>query len=174
MKKLLILAFLSALMAVGCEDINLTEKDSEPLIDYSPVQVLIYATNVEGHDIISAEMPGMSLTYKGITYEVTAWNHYFTKALYASEVIQGLCCQTPEDYLPKGSIGHNRLIFGDIPGDFEVDEDFVLSWPDGTKNVIHYYCKKYPDEQSESKVNFDRCWTLDGQHNEGSVFIFEK
>ena len=58
--------FLLLLVTGSCEVIP----DDGWEVDWSPVDVIIEAVDAGGNSIISPDMPGMSLTFKGETYTV--------------------------------------------------------------------------------------------------------
>ena len=67
MKKFFI-AFIAlfAFFATACEGLI----PGSLIVDWAPVEITIEAYDAAGNSIISPDMPGMSLTFKGTTYEV--------------------------------------------------------------------------------------------------------
>ena len=113
-----------------------------PIVDWTPVMIYIEATDAEGHSIISPDMPGMSLTFKGKTYTVQEPG-VRTRA-YAA-IMSGLTAvpvsQTGDQTGDQaGGQVEYQLQFGEIDGADDMDEDITLDWPDGSKDVIHYHC----------------------------------
>lgn len=146
------------LLPVACK------KDTPVEVDWSPVVIYIYATDANGNSIISDNMPGMSLTFKGVTYTVKDWQtaiteRLTTKAIYARMI--GLAAQPDNN-------GY-RLFFGEIDGGANMDEDIILSWPDGTTDIIHYHCS---DHKYGKEPTCKRTWKLNGQDHDGSTFTF--
>lgn len=140
------------------------KKDTPVEVDWSPVVIYIYATDTNGNSIVSDNMPGMSLSFKGKTYTVKDWQtaiseSRLTKAYYARMI--GLAAQPyNNDY---------RLFFGEIDGAADMDEDIILSWPDGSKDVIHYHCS---DHKYGKEPSCKRSWKLNSQDHDGSTFTF--
>ena len=62
-----ILALAGLVFATSCEGII----PGGLIVDWTPVEITIEAYDAAGNSIISPEMPGMTLTFKGTTYEVT-------------------------------------------------------------------------------------------------------
>lgn len=152
-----------ALALCGCDDPII----DNPIVDWTPVNIYIYATDSQGHSIIQPDMPGMTLTFQGKTYTVKDKDAYYdsirTKAYLA--VMRGLLAEpvdttaNPKEY---------RLYFGEIDGALDMDEDITLSWPNGTTDVIHYHCS----DHNERKITVKRSWKLNGKNHDGGVFHF--
>lgn len=135
-------------------------------VDWAPVNLYIYAENADGNDLIKEEMEGMTLTYKGETYEVTTRES--SRAYLAH--MYGLVFQDAKEY-SNVPAAPNRLVFGEIDGEADMDEDIVLTWPDGSKNTIHYHCSDHKEGHNPS---CQRTWKLDGKEHEGNEFKFVK
>lgn len=171
MRKVLLPILIAAgfLFTTGCEIININEEYW--IVDWSPVNIYITATDAEGNSIISPEMPGMSLTFKGETYTVKEWGpygphdpEYQTRAYLA--ILYGLYAQPYTDGSGQSSY---RLYFGEIDGAADMDEDIVLKWPDGSSDTIHYH---YSDHREGRNPKCNRSWRLNGQKHDGSTFHF--
>lgn len=153
-----------ALMLCGCEKII-----DNPIVDWAPVNIYIYATDSQGHSIIQPDMPGMSLTFQGKTYTVRDARDYYdsirTRAYFAP--MRGLLAEpidtttNPQEY---------RLYFGEIDGAADMDEDITLNWPNGSTDVIRYHCS----DHNERKLTVKRTWKLNGEKHTGSTFHFTK
>lgn len=154
------------LLATGCE--KWSEKE-DWIVDWAPVEIYITATDDDGNSIISPDMPGMTLTFKGETYTVKDWKELSviqTRAYLA--VLHGLFAQPYNESDGKDSY---RLYFGEIDGAVDMDEDIVLKWPDGSSDTIHYHCS---DHYNKGRGGFgcDRSWKLNGDSHKGSIFTF--
>ncbi len=138
-------------------------KHSEPdIVDWYPVIITINATDAGGNSIISPEMPGMSLKFKGESYSVKSsfeFESVQTKT-YLARFFGLVAVQENDGY---------QLWFGEIDGAFDMDEDIVLSWPDGSKDTIHYHCS---DHKGGKNPSCKRSWKLNGKKCEGPVFSF--
>ena len=164
MKKLLISFVMLAglFVTAGCDILG-----GGMIVDWAPVDIYIEAVDADGNSIISPEMPGMTLTYKGDTYSVQRIQNgedAQTKA-YAA-ILYGLVAQ-PMYEIDGNTVYH--LYFGEINGAADMDEDIVLHWPDGSEDVIHYHCSNHR-EWPEPKC--DRSWKLNGSKHEGNTFRF--
>ena len=188
MKKLFKFAFcfaFSALALCGCDIIPY----GGWIVDWAPVEIYITATDDDGNSIISPEMQGMSLTFKGVTYNVQDSNvpghdenlscnvpdtDEVAKVSYREEpetkaylaILYGL---KVEPYAEKEGVTEYRLKFGEIDGAADMDEDIVLRWPDGSSDTIHYHCSNHR-EGPNPKCN--RSWKLNGRKHDGNVFAF--
>lgn len=164
MKRLFnVFAVLSAIMLTGCEEDGY-------IVDWYPVNVYIEAVDANGNSIISPEMPGMTLTFMGKTYSVKskedAWAEFYgeTKA-YMPRMFGLVATLKEEDGKPTDKYW---LCFGEIDGAADMDEDLVLNWPDGSRDVIHYHCSDHKEGRHPS---CKRSWLLNGKAHEG-VFEF--
>ena len=154
---------LSAVLTAGCEALS----GDDWVVDWYPVNVYIEAVDAEGNSIISPDMPGMTLTFKGETYtvkEVENREEVRTKAYLA--IMEGLIAQPTMEVDGKTVY---RLVFGEIDGAADMDEDLVLNWPDGSRDVIHYHCS---DHREGRNPKCNRSWKLNGQKHEGNTFRF--
>lgn len=159
---IVLLAFCGVLLT-GCEEVN----NGDWIVDWAPVNIYIYADDADGNSIIRPDMPGMELTFKGDTYTVKDWSKRYeektlTRAYLA--VLYGLYAQP----LANDSTKY-RLYFGEIDGAADMDEDFVLTWPDGSKDIIHYHCS---DHKGGKNPKCNRSWKLNGQNHTGNEFRF--
>ena len=163
--RLLLLCFI---LIVGACDNNDLRVPYE--FDWYPVILIIRATDAEGKDIISSNMPGMSLTFKGESYTVRDWSEKDqafsapTRTYFAR--LYGLFSQPYTS--PDGKSG-NQLWFGEIDGALDMDEDILLNWPDGSKDVIHYHCSNHRYGKNPGCY---RWWKLNGEPHSGGDFTF--
>jgi hypothetical protein len=158
-----------ALLA-GLSSCNGLLNTDPPIVDWAPVVVYIDAVDTQGNSIITDGMPGMSLTFQGKTYEAKtekqAWEdaHAQTKAYLAR--MYGLFTRKYED---EDGDSRYYLVFGEIDGAADMDEDIVLHWPNGGVDTIHYHCS---DHQESPVIRCKRTWKLNGEEHEGPVFKF--
>lgn len=166
MKKLFYV-MLALVGLVSCEEIS---APWDIIVDWAPVELTIEAYDAEGNSIISPEMPGMTLTFKGETYTVKdgtnpSEGEMQTKALPA--IFYGLVARPVQG--DQGEIVGYILHFGEIDGAADMDEDLVLNWPDGSTDTIHYHCGNHREWPSPK---CDRSWKLNGKRQDRSVFVF--
>lgn len=140
------------------------------IVDWAPVNIYIEAVDSDDNSIISPQMPGMTLTFRGETYTVidmdSVARRHATKTYLA--VMEGLVAQPSMEIDGKTVY---RLVFGEIDGAADMDEDIVLSWPDGSRDVIHYHCS---DHKEGRNPKCKRSWKLNGKEHEGNTFRFQK
>ena len=146
----------------SCED--LFENRGDWIVDWYPVNIQIEAVDADNHSIISPEMPGMSLCFQGTTYTVKTEAEAETRAYLAR--MKGLIAVPKQDESGKTVY---QLVFGEIDGAADMDEDITLTWPDGSTDVIHYHCSDHKEGRHPS---CDRSWKLNGEKHEGGPFLF--
>ncbi len=140
-----------------------------PIVDWYPVNITIYATDSSGNSIIQPQMPGMSLTFKGQEYTVTERHMWYDSILNTRAYMPVMYGLYPESYYNDGdTVKHYRLIFGEIDGAADMDEDITLKWPNGTTDVIRYHCS----DHNGRKLTVKRSWKLNGKSHDGGVFSF--
>lgn len=139
------------------------------IVDWAPVDITIEAYDAAGNSIISPEMPGMTLTFKGETYTVQDGDSLpeavETKAYMP--IFYGLVARSIQG--DQGEIAMYILCFGEIDGAADMDEDIILNWPDGSSDTIHYHCGNHREWPSPK---CDRSWKLNGKRHERSNFVF--
>ena len=69
---------------------------------------------------------------------------------------------------PDGTIFY-QLVFGEIDGAADMDEDLILNWPDGSEDVIHYHCS---DHREGRNAKCNRSWKLNGKEYGDNTFYF--
>lgn len=167
MKRILSLLTLAATILSVCACDKAFSEDY--IVDWYPVTINIIATDEAGNSVISPEMPGMSLRFQGTSYTVKPWEEYYkvpTKAYRA--VISGLFAKP----VIENGLAQYILWFGEIDGAADMDEDIVLTWPDGSTDTIHYHCS---DHKEGKHPTCKRRWKLNGHEFEGSTeptFVF--
>lgn len=156
-----IIALLGLVSFSSCVDIG------GYIVDWAPVEITIAAFDADGNSIISPDMPGMSLTFKGETYPVKEWGSSEPETKAYMAIMAGLRAMPIQG--DDGQIAVYQLWFGEIDGAADMDEDIVLDWPDGSQDVIHYHCSNHREWPSPK---CDRSWKLNGEAQERSHFEF--
>ena len=155
MKKILLLASI-IIVSAGCVPFG------GYTVDWAPVEITIQAYDADGNSIISPEMPGMTLTYKGDIYTVQDPQNYQIPTKDYLAILYGLYARPVAD-------GVYCLTFGEIDGGVDMDEDILLNWPDGSEDVIHYHCSNHVEWPSP---RCKRYWKLNGVKQDRSDFTF--
>ncbi|GEM_PF-2898284 len=167
---LLLLAFLSLAVFPSCNLDNSDDIDpGDIIVDWTPVLIEISVKDKAGIDLLNPKNPDNVLdctaTYQGKTYEVstplieTETTQANTRALPVNWY--GFCLKKVNE---EGIF--YRLTFGEIDGAADLDEDIVLSWPDGRKTTIHYHCSDH--KVTKSGISVDRYFLVDGKKQESS------
>ena len=165
-----LLAGLILLMSVSACDDN-----EGRIVDWAPVSISLTVTDSNnGSDLLNPQnnsniLDGTSLTFKEKTYEVSYdfINHFEGSKAYMP-TMYGLQFDTVRT---NGNV-LCRLLFGEIDGGADMDEDLVINWGDGTTDVINYKCSNH----NERKLSCKREWKVNGKKIGGEVrqFTFEK
>ena len=156
------------------------EKNGEGmLVDWAPVSIYLRVVDGEGSDLLDPMNPsnlidGTSITFKGETYEASRqW--YETGQSYEMPATKAIFAPLYGLFLVNGEMFHNNsetagfsLFFGEIDGAADMDEDLVVTLPDGTTGTIHYHCSKH----DERKLTCDRSWKFNGNDIAGNIFTF--
>lgn len=156
------------------------------IVDWAPVQIVLKAVDSDGNDLLDPKNPdniieGTKATFMGKTYDASTlyYDDYWkdegasvqTKAFLA--IMRGL-------YLISGDhIGYEfsgkgfSLIFGEIDGAADMDEDIVINWANGEVSTIHYHCSNHKEGRNPT---CNRYFTLNGGKEDKSsffTFVFE-
>lgn len=167
MKK--IICFFVAAMVIVLSGCKGNEEEEEIwIVDWNPVIVYVYAEDAHGNDLIKSDMPDMTISFKGKTYPVKPQKE--VEGRYYLPTFYGFYFQEASEY-SKDPVAKNRLVFGEIDGALDMDEDMILTWPDGTTNTIHYHCSDHKDQQH---ATCNRWWKLDGKEHKDCHFKFIK
>lgn len=154
---------LMALAVTACSKEMSLGVPEDFVVDWQPVTLSIIASDTAGNDIISPSLSDVSITYLGKTYRLQK-----SRAYNAS--IQGLFVQKFQMTDILGHLHEYRILFGEIDGALDMDEDLILTWDDGTKYTIHYHCSEHiygPAPQCTRK------WTLNGVETELPILIIK-
>ena len=85
------------------------------------------------------------------------------------EQVAADCVRSRAMFFDGGGVTLYRLNFGEIDGADDMDEDILLQWPDGSRDVIHYHCGNH---RYGKNFGCDRSWKLNGEPHDGSLFTF--
>ncbi len=148
-------------------------------VDWAPVSLFLRVVDEEGADLLNPENPdnlidGASITFMGNTYNVSRqWyetgNPFempATKAIFAP--LYGLFLVNGEMFSNHSETAGFSLFFGEIDGAIDMDEDLVVTLPNGMTGTIHYHCSNH----NERKLSCDRSWKFSGEKVEESIFTF--
>lgn len=137
--------------ATGCTELR--------CVDWSPVEVVIFVPDSDGNDLLDPSSDAfigdkIKISWKGEDY---AW-HEETKAYEAT--FYGLRISLNEYY------GRYNVVFGELPGEKDYDDDFIISFPDGSASTIHYDRKV-----NERTISARKKWYLDGERVDLPIVI---
>jgi len=171
------LFFALPMLLGGCEIFE------DYIVDWAPVSLVLKVTDSDGNDLLDLTrdeniLKGTSVSYKGVDYPVRTefcdkyhdaqTSSVETKAYLATMYGLYLVSSSMTGYASYGK-GYS-LIFGEIDGASDMDEDIVISWPNGQTSTIHYHCS---DHREGKNPKCNRYYTLDGGNKtESNIFTF--
>ena len=174
-----VLAILLTVSFTGCEKLGGNGGGGDWIVDWVPVSLFLRVVDEGGKDLLDPENPnnlidGTSITFKGNTYSASrqwyeAGRPYempATKAILAQ--IYGLFLVNGEMFFMNSNTAGFSLFFGEIDGARDMDEDLVVTLPNGMTGTIHYHCSNH----NERKLSCDRSWKFNGDKHEGNIFTF--
>ena len=174
-----VLAILLTVSFTGCEKLGGNGGGGDWIVDWVPVSLFLRVVDEGGKDLLDPENPnnlidGTSITFKGNTYSASrqwyeAGRPYeipATKAILAQ--LYGLFLVNGEMFFMNSNTAGFSLFFGEIDGARDMDEDLVVTLPNGMTGTIHYHCSNH----NERKLSCDRSWKFNGAKHEGNIFTF--
>lgn len=178
MKKILSIA----LSILGLNTLTSCEEwGSDYIVDWSPVNIILEVQDKDGNTLLDPASPsniikGTTISYCGNTYEAdTTEYHNMTHAILYTDTRAILPFFHGFYLTRKAWLGYAEddlvLCLGEIDGAANMDEDIVITWPDGSKNTIHYHCSDHK-EGKHPKCN--RWYMLDGVKQNSNTFTFSK
>lgn len=128
------------------------------IVDWAPVSITLRVYDANGINLLDPSIENSWAESVIITFQGKTYKSLVTKAI--KPYMYGLVC------VDRGE-GY-QLTFGEIDGSADMDEDLVISWPDGTSNTIHYHCAKH----DERKGTCERWYVIDGiKENDGLPYL---
>lgn len=161
MKKLTI-AIIATFGLTSCISLN-----KEKIWDINPVKIQMEVVDAQGRNLFDETTPGnwngseISATFEGESYTFPTAD---TKAYLA--ILYGLYVEPH-----GGSTGSTYpvLTFGELDGTQERNSDLVISWPDGSEDIIsvhrEFRWKHNGDPDGET------AWKLNGKETESPIRI---
>ena len=157
-------------------------KQYDYLIDWAPVNLYVQLQDQEGNDLLDPNDPqhnyidGTTITFRGETFQASRlWYEQDQPFIYPQDTrallstLYGLFF-AKSSWFTEHSDGY-ALYFGEIDGEDDMDEDLVLTWPDGQQNVIHYHCS---DHKGGKNHGCTRWYELDGVRQESNRFLIRR
>ena len=175
---------LAIMISIACEPTDLIEDpgvlytsanlgfgaaySSGGIRQWTPVNLVITLSDKEGRDLLSPErrdnyFEGATLSFMGQTYTAQDESQHEPIAIkaYQPSIYGYFLVQQETRYC---------LLFGEIDGAEDLDEDIVLNWRDGSTDTIHYHCTKH----NQKDMTCQRSWKLNGKSVNGPSFSLVK
>lgn len=153
------------------EDAGVGAAPNDYVVDWAPVTLTIVVSDSEGHDLIHPDMEGASVVFQGKIYEVQTLpgvDAIFPSTRYTITTIYGLFVQKCQ-YTDHSGFHHGyRLVFGDIDGALDMEEDITFKWKGGKTYTIHYSCSEHI---AGPYPRCTRVWTINGKRTELPIEI---
>jgi hypothetical protein len=150
-KTTLLLAALSVILSLTLPSCNKSDApDALVAVEWYPIELYIYIQDKDAKDLLNYDATyyvgnDFMLTYNGKTYRME------TKGTE----------ENPELILGTDRVQQSHIAyFGTLDGDKEYDTDFILTWKDGSQDVIHFTRKINDILDTEDQ------WLLNGEEVE--------
>lgn len=154
MRKLLFSTLLAGILLLsGCEHY---------IVDYVPVTLYVRVMDASRNDLLDPESEYFLGT--DITMEYDGKVEHL-KPLESAKAI--LPTYNGLELIEKD--GSYMLSFGELDGGNEYDDDFVIKWPDGSIDTIHYK-RRFG---SKRNVEVKEVWKLNGKETSNPVVIIK-
>ena len=147
----LLLAALSVILSLSVPSCNKSDTpDALVAVEWYPIELYIYIQDKDAKDLLNYDATyyvgnDFMLTYNGKTYRME------TKGTD----------ENPELILGTDRVKQSHIAyFGTLDGDKEYDTDFILTWKDGSQDVIHFTRKINDILDTEDQ------WLLNGEEVE--------
>ena len=172
MKRIAFLILLAAmLLPAGCTEGGIDP--DYPIVDWYPVNVVMTVQDRYGNDLLDPTredslVHGTTLTFQGENYGVqsnlngTAVSMAPTK-MYLARIKGLLLCHGLIQISETETRTCYYLVFGEIDGAKDFDEDLTVNWADGSEDIIHYYCANHSIKKNSDgtwDISCDRSWKL--------------
>ena len=159
------------LLISGCSTIDQepeTDYRDYPIVDWYPVNLIVTVQDKQGNDLLDPArsgnyFEGTTISFKGTTYDARLleageyWAKAPTKAYFAK--MKGLRLVHDQLYFSETEIRTCYfLVFGQIDGAADMDENLVITWPNGKQDTFHYHCSDHKIEKQK-----DGSWDIDCQ-----------
>lgn len=164
---------ITLLLPAGCNQI-FGPDPGYPTVDWYPVNLCVAVQDSLGNDLLDPDraenyFEGTSLIFRGRIYDVQGIeeNPYWSVGTkYYFPRMRGLLLARDTLYFTDGQkeLCH-FLVFGELDGAEDMDEDLVLQWRNGTRDTIHYHCSDHKvkkNGEGEWEIECQRDWKLNG------------
>jgi len=174
MKRIPLLLLLAVmLLPAGCSEGGILPDPDYPIVDWYPVNVVMTVQDRYGNDLLDptredALVHGTTLTFKGEKFGVqsnlNAPSVSMPSTKYYLARIKGLLlCHGLVQLSETETRTCYYLVFGELDGAKEYDDDLTVRWADGSEDVIHYYCANHSIKKNADgtwDITCDRSWKL--------------
>lgn len=170
MKRLLGILLLALPLFAGSCSAEIIMDSKDYVTDWAPVTLCMLVCDEDGNGLVTPELEGVSISFNGKIYNVR------TKAdlegervpMFMAPQFYGLYIAEYQALDRFGNLHRHALMFGEIDGAADMDEDLVLTWSDGSTNTIHYHCSEHT---GGLYPNCTRYWLLNGVKVDNPVTI---
>ena len=164
MKRLfsILATFVLALTATSCEN------HSDMIVDWAPLIIRVYVQDTQGNDLLDPT------NYRFMASEVSAeWRGTTSSYTYPGEIppyhqTRAYLPHFEGVFLSQNAKGH-YIYFGELMGNGDYNDDLIIHWNDGSKDVIHINNKA-----NERTLKVKRSYTLNGKKCDNPIVITRK
>ena len=153
-----IIMMLAVCFVAACDN----EEDKGLVWDIYPIDLEIFITDSEGHDLLDSTfqdnlVKDITVSYQGETYPVMTLDEYNENTRAYMAHFSGLIL-----HQNRNALRNFGLVFGEFSGEESVDKrEITLNLPDGRQAILSY--KNSYKTKSNGKPIINRSFYFDGQ-----------
>lgn len=149
-----------AILVTSCRDDNYD-------IQWSPVELILLVSDRSGNDLVRPNMENVTMVYRDSLYQLSQGieESVITESGYSiQDGLHLYACQLKD----KNGNSHKYCIcFGEFSNTSEIDDDMVLTWTDGSTDVIHLKTR----HRGGPWPKRIETWMLNGKECEAPILI---
>lgn len=146
-----------------------SEEESSMIVDWYPVSICISVYDAQGNDLLDSTdvkhyvASGATATFQGKTYALNGGINSVKKN--SLKMLPAFF----EGFKLTNVYGKNFLVFGEIDGVADMQENLIITWKDGSKDVITYHCS----DHNANKPDCKRWFKVNGRLTDNPIVIIK-
>ncbi len=133
--------------------------DDDMVVDWYPVDIMIYVKDADGNDLLNSDNENFLGTKVEAEWLDKLYTYTHPQTKMYMPMWNGLT-------LRRNNKGRYYLVLGELAGNEEYDDDLTLRWPDGSQDVIHY-----KNRVNHITIDATRTFLLNGEKCDNPVVI---